>query len=130
MAMGTLIFALAKVKETTRWCGGQTQMRRIASAMHHRAYAGGLVDTNSRVTTSLPIAHEFINLAEKKMLKMDERIKPSRNRKIDRALESTGTEVYMKHMRRSLRNQRKLDAQNAKRKNIVKAIPIKGESEK
>jgi hypothetical protein len=83
-------------------------MMRIANAMHYQAFAGGIVDTNSRVTTSLPIAHEFINLAEKKMLKMDERTRPSRNRKIDLVLRSTGTEVYMKHMKRSLRNQRKL----------------------
>jgi 20S proteasome alpha/beta subunit len=126
MAMGTLIFALAKVKKTTRWCGGQTQMRRIACAMHSLAYGDNTVDKSSSVTTSLPIAHEFINVAEKKMLKMDERTKPSRNRKIDRILESAGTEIYLKYMRKSLRNQKKLNAQNAKAKNIVKSFPIKG----
>jgi 20S proteasome alpha/beta subunit len=94
VAIATSIFVIKKVKENTKFCGGDTKIRRIVPMY-------GFIDLDKQyMGKSELIPQDFVNLAEKRILKMDEQTKKSRDKKVFQILRKTGSELWQKHIKR------------------------------
>jgi 20S proteasome alpha/beta subunit len=94
LAIAISIFVIKKVKENTKYCGGNTTIRRLVS-MH------SFIDLDKQcIGQSEQIGSEFVNLAEARLVKLDEKNKKSRVKQTMKILWKTGMELWAKHIKR------------------------------
>ena len=94
LAVATTIFVTKKVKENTKYCGGDTTVRRIVP--HYF-----MVDLDKQyIGHSEQIGKDFVNLAEKRIVRVDEKSKEPRNKRIYAILKKTGAELWRKHIKK------------------------------
>jgi len=93
LAIAASIFAVAKVKEHQKaLCGGDTTIRRIVPL-----YV--FIDLDKQhIGQSEIIGKEFVNLAEKRLMKLDDKSKKTRNKRVYEILKKTGAELWQKHV--------------------------------
>lgn len=93
MAIASSIFAIKKVKDNNKFCGGDTTIKRIAPLPVYQ------LDIQSK-GKSEKIPQEFVNLAEKRLVKFDEATKKSRDKRVYGILKKTGAELWSKHIKK------------------------------
>jgi hypothetical protein len=94
IAIATSIFAIKKVKDTTKYCGGNTTIKRIVPLYQ-------FIDLEKQyIGKSEIIPQEYVNLAEKRLVDSDEKIKKTRNKRTYDILKKTGRELWAKHLKR------------------------------
>lgn len=94
LAIAASIFAISKVKEHQKaLCGGDTIIKRMEALPQYQ------LDVQS-IGNSRKVPQDFINLAEKRLLKLDKSDKKTRNKKVFAILEKTGQELWAKHLKK------------------------------
>jgi 20S proteasome alpha/beta subunit len=94
LAIATSIFVIKKVKDNTKYCGGDTTIRRLVP-LH------GFIDLDKQyIGQSEQIGNEFVNLAEARLVKLDEKNKKPRVKQTMKILWKTGTELWAKHIKK------------------------------
>jgi 20S proteasome alpha/beta subunit len=109
--IATAIFAIKKVKDNTRYCGGKTTIMTLRAIPQIEFRSNSPATYTRHVGATIVENRDFIDLAERKLAKMDERTKKSRNRKIGAILDTVAVTVHIKHMNKILKAQRDLQAQ-------------------
>lgn len=99
LAIATSIFTIKKVKDTTKYCGGETMVKRIAPTFQ-------MVDLDKQyISKSQAISQDFVNLTEKRLVKFDEKTKKSRDKQVFEILRKTGSELWQKHVEKVQKEQ-------------------------
>lgn len=93
IAIATAIFVIKKVKENTRYCGGDTIVNRLY--LHRYTLESG----DELISESARVVQDYVNEAEKELVKFDERTKSTRNEQVAEALRIAGTRVSKKLLR-------------------------------
>lgn len=94
LAIATSIFVSKKVKENTKYCGGDTTIRRLVPMQ-------GFIDLDKQyIGQSEQIGNDFVNLAEARLVKLDEKNKKPRVKQTMKILWKTGTELWAKHIKK------------------------------
>jgi 20S proteasome alpha/beta subunit len=104
LAIATSIFAIKKVKDTNRFCGGDTTVKWIAPMFASNWETHYVGKTQN-------IDQKFVNLTEKRLVKSDDATKKSRNKRFYEILRKTGSELWQKHVEKVQAEQKaRLDA--------------------
>lgn len=90
LAVATAIFVSKKIKDNTKYCGGDTNIKRLYPL-------NIFIDLDKQyIGNSQQIPKDFVKLAEKRLVGFDEKTKQARNKRIYDILEKTGRELGRK----------------------------------
>ena len=93
IAAATSIFVIKKVKENNTYCGGDTTVKMLVPVP--------TTDWHSRSVGKFnPLPKEFVNLMEKRLVKLDEKTKKSRNKQVNTILQQVGAKVWAEHLKK------------------------------
>jgi len=92
LAIGTLIYTINKVKDTTRYCGGKTNIKVLTPV----PVSGWHSLTVGKSTNVPPIT---IQLTERNLSKLDKQTSEARNKKLKRILNQVGKKVWQRHLK-------------------------------
>jgi 20S proteasome alpha/beta subunit len=93
LAIATSIFVIKKVNDNTKFCGGETNVKRMGLVPVYNwdtQYVGKVLDTPQK----------FVNLTEKKLMKEYENTKKSRNKRVRAILQNVGAKVWAEHLKK------------------------------
>lgn len=93
IAIAMSIFAVKKFKENTKFCGGETVVKRIAPLGQYTLEV-------QHIGKSERIPPDFVDLSEKRLVDFDERTKQSRNGEMLAILTDIGTALWKEYLKR------------------------------
>jgi 20S proteasome alpha/beta subunit len=94
-AIAAAIFAISKVKEHQKaLCGGDTIIRRMVPLY-------GFIDLDKQyISKSEVFSKEFVDKAELRLMRFDDKTKKSRGKKVVSILQKIGMEMWAKHIKK------------------------------
>ena len=94
LAIATSVFAIKKVKDITKYCGGDTTVKRIFPIPQ-------FIDLDKHhIGKADQIPQNFINLTEKRLINFDLKTKKSRDKQVFAILKKIGAKLWEQHRKR------------------------------